>query len=277
LEWGFSRISLFGRDKPYEVHLAQASHHLSISWNAGGSDLLSGSGVAGGGGGSNWINLDFRRLIFWTYIAWLAINVALSSIAVLSFPKSGLLRIHLGSMVLSVILLVTGFVGYGKLLRARAIADQRTFMESRRPLINVIELKQWSYFPDESHPTEIRVSVVTHQPGRFAGNVTGEQTDSLGSSTTIFESTNGPGSQRQARSGEAFTYAFPLKFLTLGGADDVRITLYLFKAPSGPDGGDITKVFMNSPQHDDDGEYFYGVLPPPSQADNRPSAPPTGE
>ncbi len=65
-----------------------------------------------GGGGSNWINLDFRGLIFWTYIAWLAINVALSSIAVLSFPKSGLLRIHLGSMVLSVILLVTGFVGY---------------------------------------------------------------------------------------------------------------------------------------------------------------------
>src|SRR5436189_4256379 len=124
--------------------------------------------------------------------------------------------------------------------------ERPTLMESRKPLINVIELKQWWYVPDESHPTEIRVSVVTHQPGRFAGNVTGEQTDSLGSSTTIFESTNGPGSQRQARSGEAFTYAFPLKFLTLGGADDVRITLYLFKAPSGPDGGDITKVFMNS-------------------------------
>jgi len=143
--------------------------------------------------------------------------------------------------------------------------------------MNAIELKEWWYFPDESHPTEIRVSVVTHQPGRFAGNVTGEQTDSLGSSTTIFESTNGPGSQRQARSGEAFTYAFPLKFLTLGGADDVRITLYLFKAPSGPDGGDITKVFMKSPQHDDDGEYFYGVLPPPYQAENKPSAPPADE
>ncbi len=160
-----------------------------------------------GGGGSNWINLDFRRLIFWTYIAWLAINVALSSIAVLSFPKSGLLRIHLGSMVLSVILLVTGFVGYGKLLRARAIADQRTFMESRRPLINVIELKGWWYFPDEIYPTEI---------------------------------------------------------LHPGHADDVRITLYLFKAASGPAAGDITKAFMNSPEQGDDGEYFYGVLPAPS-------------
>ena len=37
-----------------------------------------------------------------------------------------------------------------------------------------------------------------------------------------------------------------------------------FKAPSGPAPGDIAKVFMNSPQRDDDGEYFYGVLPTPS-------------
>ena len=118
----------------------------------------------------------------------------------------------------------------------------------------MIELSEWWYVPDESHPTEIRVNVVTHQPGRFAGSVAGEQTDSSGSSTTIFESSNGPESQRQVRNEEAFTYPFPLKFLSPGRADDVRITLYLFKAPDGPDGGDITKVFIKSPQHDDDGE-----------------------
>jgi hypothetical protein len=48
-------------------------------------------------------------------------------------------------------------------------------------------------------------------------------------------------------------------------ADNVRIILYLFKARSGPAPGDIAKVFMNSPQQDDDGEYFYGVLPAPSR------------
>ena len=101
---------------------------------------------------------------------------------------------------------------------------------------------------------------------RFAGNVRGEQTDSSGSSTTIFEDANGPESQRQVRSEEAFTYAFPLKFLSAGQADDVRISLYLFKAPpGGPAAGDITKVFVKSPQRDDDGQYFYGALPPPSQ------------
>jgi hypothetical protein len=167
-----------------------------------------------GGGGSNWITLDFRGLIFWTYITLFAIHVALSSIAVLSLPKSGLLRIHFGSMVLSVILLVAGFVAYGKLLRARVSYNQRTFMESRRPLLNVIELKEWWYFPDEISPTEIRVRVFVHESGRFAGNVTEEQTDSSGSTKTVFESTNEPERQRQVGSGETFTYAFPLKFWT---------------------------------------------------------------
>jgi hypothetical protein len=168
-------------------------------------------------------------------------------------------------MLLSVILLVTGLFGYEKLRRLAIANQEQRFMESRRPLINVIELKQWWYVPDESDPTEIRVNVVVHQAGRFAGNVTGEQTDQTGSSTTVFESTNGPESQRWVGSGQAFTYVFPFKFLTTAHADNVRITLYLFKASSGPAPGDITKVFMKSPQHDDDGEYFYGVLPAPLQ------------
>lgn len=219
----------------------------------------------GGSGSGNWITLDFRGLIFWTYITLVAIHVALSSIAVLLFPKSGALRVHLGSMVLSVILFMAGAITYEK-LRSLAISNERRMlMASRRPLINVIELKQWWYAPDETDPTEIRVSVLVHQSGRFAGNVTGEQTDLSGSSTTVFESTNGPESQRQVRGGEAFTYAFPLKVLAAGRADHVRVTLYLFKAPSGPAAGDITKVFVKSPQKDDDGEYFYGALPTPSQ------------
>jgi hypothetical protein len=73
-------------------------------------------------GGGNWITLDFRGFIFWTYITLLAIHITLSSIGVLSFPNSGALRIHLCSMVLSVILLIAGFVFYGKLLRAQTVS-----------------------------------------------------------------------------------------------------------------------------------------------------------
>jgi len=215
--------------------------------------------------GGNWINLDFRGVLFWTYVTLLAIHIVVSCVGVLLFPKAGALRIHLGSAVLAVVLFFTGVAVYGKMRRVAMSNEYQTMMVDRRPLMNVIELKRWWYAPDESHPTEIRVDVVTHQPGRFAGNVTGEQTDLSGSSTTIFEATNGPETQRQVRSGEAFTYAFPLKFLNAGHADDVRITLYVFKAPDGRAAGDITKVFVKSPQRDDDGQFFYGVLPAPSQ------------
>ena len=73
-------------------------------------------------GGGNWITLDFRGLIFWTYITLLAIHVTLSSIAVLAFPKSGVLRIHFCSIILSVIVLIAGFLLYGKLLRVKAVS-----------------------------------------------------------------------------------------------------------------------------------------------------------
>jgi hypothetical protein len=224
--------------------------------------------LLGGGGGGSWITLDFRGLLFWSYITVLAIQIAVSSIAVVLFPKSRALWIHLGSMVLAVVLLITGVAVYGKLRRLAVVNEHGALMARRRPLIDVIELKQWWYVPDATDPKEIDVSVVVHQSGRFAGNVMGEQTDPSGDFTTVFQSTNGPESQRQVRAGETFTYAFPLEFLTAGRADDVRITLDLFKAPSGPAAGDITKVFMKSPQRDDDGEYFYGVLPPPSQPAN---------
>ena len=216
-------------------------------------------------GGGNWITLDFRGLILWTYVLLAGIAAIISSIAIFVFPKSGALRLYLASIALSAVLLVPSAVVYGKLQRLATAHEYRAFMNSRKPLFNVIELKQWWYVPDDADPTEVRVNVAVHQSGRFAGNVTGEKTDSSGFSTTIFESANGPETQRQVRSGEAFTYAFPLKILATGRADNVEIALYLFKAPSGPAAGDITKIFMKSPQRDDDGQFFYGVLPAPSQ------------
>jgi hypothetical protein len=56
--------------------------------------------------------------------------------------------------------------------------------------------------------------------------------------------------------------------LTAGRANAVRIILYLFETPDGPSAGDIAKVFVNSPQRDDDGEHFLCMLRPPSQPQN---------
>ena len=221
--------------------------------------------LGGHGGGGNWITLDFRGLIFWSYVTVIAIDVPLSSIAVLLSPKSGALRIHFGSFVISLVLFVTGMTAYEKLHGLAVSNEYRKSMEHRRHLSSMVELKEWWYFPDDSDPTEIRVSVIVHQSGRFAGNVTGERTDPSGSSITVFESTNEPESQRQVSGGDAFTYTFPLRVLTPGRADNVQIALYLFKAPNGPAADDIEKIFMKSPRQDDDGQFLYGALPPPSR------------
>src|SRR6516164_3116038 len=83
--------------------------------------FLDGALLGPKAGGGNWvtgdlrglifwtyITLDFRGLIFWTYITLLAIHVPLSSLGVLLFPTAGALWIHLGSMVLAVVLFITG-------------------------------------------------------------------------------------------------------------------------------------------------------------------------
>ena len=99
--------------------------------------------LLGGGGGGSWIRLDFRGLIFWSYVTLVAVHITLSSIAVLLFPMAGALRIQFGSLTLSVLLLVAGIVVYEKLHRLAVSNESRALMESRKPLINAIELKRW--------------------------------------------------------------------------------------------------------------------------------------
>ena len=78
--------------------------------------------AAVGGGGGNWIALDFRGLIFWTYVVLLAIDAVVSSIAILLFPNSDIFRIHVASIVASIILLVAAFIVYAQVLRAQSIS-----------------------------------------------------------------------------------------------------------------------------------------------------------
>lgn len=72
----------------------------------------------GAGGGGIWISLDFRGVIFWSYVVWLAIEVTLSSVAVRLFPRSRVLGMHIGVMALALILLIVGVFVYGELGRS---------------------------------------------------------------------------------------------------------------------------------------------------------------
>src|SRR5690348_6625199 len=104
--------------------------------------------LGGEGAGGNWIALDFRGLILWSYILLAGVGITVSSVAILVFPKSGALRIYLGSIVLSALILVISAVVYAKLQHLAVANQYRAFMDKRKPLVNAIELKQWWYVPD---------------------------------------------------------------------------------------------------------------------------------
>ena len=128
-------IPPFGRQKPYATRLAQTSDHLPIPWAAGDPHLSHGSRVRKRRG-RQLDRAGFQGAYLWDLHNVAAIYIVLSSIGVVSFPKSGALRIHFWSMVLSVILLVAGFFFYGKLLRAQAISSRpRTLMEKSEEVV----------------------------------------------------------------------------------------------------------------------------------------------
>ena len=214
---------------------------------------------------SNWIVLDFRGLLFWSYAIWLGIYVVVGSLALWLLPGARKVGAQLGLMVLAFALLLTGFFTYSRALAWKARAQDRVAMEQRKARMNVIELNSWRFVPNEVSPVAVQVDVTVREPGRFAGNLRGERSDATGGASAVLESTNEPQSQRQVSEGERFTYDFPLQIVGPGPADTISITMYLFKAGSGPASGDIAKVFSTSPHPDDDGEYFYAPLPPPKR------------
>jgi len=62
-------------------------------------------------------SLDFRGLLIWSYIGWLAIYLALSWTILLLFPGSRRFGFQFGLMILSLVLLVSGALVYGRIRR----------------------------------------------------------------------------------------------------------------------------------------------------------------
>lgn len=211
--------------------------------------------------GGNWISLDFRGALIWTYAFFLIAHILISSLALKFFADTNLARVHIGSGFAAIVLMVAGFTAYNRVQRS---SDRRQYEErqARRKLLrDVIELKSWWYVPDVENPAEIHVSVHVSKSGRFSGNVEGREEGENGKQ--IFTSTDVL--QRQVSTGENFVHVFPVKRWNQGKAKDISITLYLFKDESGSAVENISKIFIKDPERDDDGHFFYAKLPPPSK------------
>jgi hypothetical protein len=214
------------------------------------------------GGGGGWISLDMNGLIIVPYISFVAVQIAVSSLALFLFPTERVLSLHLVSSVISIGLLVVGFFAYSGYEHAQEAADYQKRMETIQQLREAIELREWWYEPNAEAPREIHVRVKVSESGRFSGNAEGRRAGGY-VPEMIFNTQDS--AQRQAGKGEEFSFVFPLHFLSKGKADSVSITLYLFKDQTGTVPENLAVIFEDNPSTGYDGHFIYKQLPPPTQ------------
>jgi hypothetical protein len=210
--------------------------------------------------GSNWISLDFSNLLIKAYLVFLAIEITISTLAVIYYPHFSLLKTHLFSAIISLALLALGLFVYDKYDHANSRNKSNVITEQREKYFNDVQLLRWWFVPDAKNPGEIHVDLKVAAPGRFAANVKGNGVGEDGNN--IFSSDGEP--QHMVKAGETIHYVFPLTINNPGQANIVEFTFYLFKHPvgeSGPD--DVSKIFRDSVDRNDDGTYFYEKLLPP--------------
>jgi hypothetical protein len=212
------------------------------------------------GGGGGWIALDMNGLIIVPYMLFVALHIAVSSLARFQFTAARLFPLHLLSGIISIGLLVVGFFAYSGYESARESAAYAKRAETIQQLRKAIELREWWYEPNAETPSEIHARVKVSESGRFAGNVGGRAGGNLGE--MIFNTQDSP--QRHVSQGEEFSMAFPLHFLKEGKVDSVSIALYLFKDETGSILEDVTIIFEDNPSSDYDGHFIYKQLPPPT-------------
>jgi hypothetical protein len=208
-----------------------------------------------------WIAINLNGIIIVPYIAFTALHICISSLALSLFPGARLLPLHIVSGIVSLGLLVAGFLIYMRREEARSKADYSKRMETVQQLRKAIELQRWWYVPNADAPTEIHVRVKVNESGRFSGNAEGRVGDRLGE--LIFD-TVVASPQHQAAKGEEFTHVFPLQFLKQGKAETVSIALYLFKDENGSAPENVYIIFEDNPPSDYDGHNIYKQIPPPS-------------
>ena len=209
--------------------------------------------------GGGWISLNLNGLIIVPYIALAALHICVSSLALFQFPGARLLSLHIAAGIVSLGLLIAGFLIYMRLEDARSQADYSKRMEIVQQLRNAVELQRWWYVPNPDMPTELHVRVKVNESGSFSGNADGRVSD-VGE--MIFNTVDTP--HRKVGKGEEFTYIFPLHFLKQGKAERVSITLYLFKGEGGSAPQDATIIFEDKPASEYDGNFIYKQIPPPS-------------
>ncbi len=86
--------------------------------------------------GRDWISLNFKNVLIWTYVAFIGLHILLSTLVIFSFHHSKLFTVHLYSAILSLVLLSVGFFAFEKIKSNDSSGKDLAKMEHRKSLYN---------------------------------------------------------------------------------------------------------------------------------------------
>jgi hypothetical protein len=204
--------------------------------------------------------LNLRSMLISAYVAWLAIHIALSSLAVWVLKSDRLYTLHGVSAAASVGLLFVGLHLVQRWDAAQGRAKHEARMAMRQTLFDTITLEKWWYEPGSGKPHSIGAVLLVKHSGRLAARVSGHDR----SGSQVYAGEMRP--QKRVTAGERIDYVFSLKYYSDEQFPDVRFTFYLFRDKEGSAPENITKEYAAIPERTDDGQYFRDVLPPPVQS-----------
>jgi len=210
--------------------------------------------------GGNWITLDFSGLLIKAYAIFIALSITISTLAIIYYRHVSLIKLHFFSAIISTTLIAIGFFFYNKFTDYSYRKKQSAITEKRQSFFNDIRINQWWFEPDNKNPKEIHVDLAIASPGRLAAQVTGNED---GENKKNIFSSDGE-AQHLVKGAETVHYVFPLTINNPGKADKIEFTFHLFKHPLGETGiDDVSKIFKDSIDTNDDGTFFYEKLLPP--------------
>ena len=214
-----------------------------------------------GPSGGGWISLDFRGLLIGAYLLFLLVHTAVSSLGLKVFHQR-FWTTQLFSAVASLVLLIAGVSLYYQMedRQSRVRYEQQRAERAKR--YNVLQLEAWHFKPDRENATTIEVVVRTSESGRFACGAYGR--DSGDSGEWYFQSAH-DSIQHQVERNEVIAQSIPLERSRAGVPKEIEITLYLFADSFGSAETDVIKVYTTVPEVEDDGHYYYQLLPPETE------------
>lgn len=210
--------------------------------------------------GSNWISLDLSNLLIKAYVVFIGIHITISTLVIIYYRHFSVLKTHIFSAILSFALIGLGFFLYDKFGHYSSQKKYDEISEQRKIYFNDIRLIRWWFLPGEKNPKEIHVDLKIASAGRLAAEVRGNEDGDNGKN--IFYSDGE--AQYLVKAGDTIHYLFPLIINNSGQANKIEFTFHLFKHPFGQSGADdVSKIFKDSIDKNDDGSFYYEKLLPP--------------